>query len=48
MLRDELFKVAMLEYLNFVSRVPTPTVGNIYLVPKNKVFIIDVPFLDMM
>ena len=34
-------------YTVFVPTVPTPTVGNIYLIPEDKVFIIDVPFLDM-
>ena len=34
-------------YTVFVPTVPTPTVGNIYLVPEDKVFIVDVPFLDM-
>ena len=34
-------------YTVFVPTVPTPTVGNIYLIPENKVFIVDVPFLDM-
>ena len=34
-------------YTVFVPTVPTPTVGNIYLVPGDKVFIIDVPFLHM-
>ena len=34
-------------YTVFVPTVPTPTVGNIYLIPEDKVFIVDVPFLDM-
>ncbi|MGK7883402.1 MAG: hypothetical protein AB4057_02105 [Crocosphaera sp.] len=31
----------------FVPTVPTPTVGNLYLVPSDRVFIVDVPLLDM-
>ncbi len=31
----------------FVPTVPTPTVGNLYVVPDNRVFPIDVPLLDM-
>ena len=31
----------------FVPTVPTPTVGNLYLVPSERVFIVDVPLLDM-
>jgi hypothetical protein len=27
--------------------VPTPTVGSIYIVPEQRLFIVDVPFLDM-
>ncbi|MGB5711643.1 MAG: hypothetical protein WBM44_12145, partial [Waterburya sp.] len=34
-------------YTVFVPAVPTPTVGAIYLVSEDKVFIVDVPFLDM-
>ena len=34
-------------YTVFIPTVPTPTVGNIYLVQEDKVFIVDVPFLDM-
>ena len=31
----------------FVPTVPTPTVGNLYLVPSERVYIVDVPLLDM-
>lgn len=34
-------------YTVFVPTVPTPTVGNMYLIPEDKVFIVDVPFFDM-
>lgn len=34
-------------YTVFVPTVPTPTVGNLYLVPENRVFPVNVPFLDM-
>lgn len=34
-------------YTAFVPTVPTPTAGSIYLVPEDKVFIVDVPLLDM-
>ena len=34
-------------YTVFVPTVPTPTVGNLYVVHGNRVFPIDVPFLDM-
>jgi uncharacterized membrane protein len=34
-------------YSIFVPIVPTPTVGSIYIVPEQRLFIVDVPFLDM-
>ena len=34
-------------YTVFVPAVPTPTVGGIFLVAEDKVFIVDVPLLDM-
>jgi uncharacterized membrane protein len=34
-------------YTIFVPIVPTPTVGNIYVVPEQRMSIVDVPFLDM-
>ena len=34
-------------YTIFVPIVPTPTVGNIYVVPEQRLFIVDVPFMDM-
>lgn len=34
-------------YTIFVPTVPTPTVGNIYIVPNDRVFPIDIAFLDM-
>jgi uncharacterized membrane protein len=34
-------------YTIFVPIVPTPTVGNIYVVPAHRLFIVDVPFMDM-
>ena len=34
-------------YTIFVPIVPTPTVGSIYIVPEQRLFIVDVPFLDM-
>ena len=35
------------KYSIFVPIVPTPTVGSIYIVPEQRLFIVDVPFLDM-
>ena len=34
-------------YTVFVPTVPTPTVGNVYLIPEDKVFLVNVPLLDM-
>lgn len=34
-------------YTVFVPTVPTPTVGNLYLVPENRVFPLNIPFLDL-
>jgi len=34
-------------YTIFVPIVPTPTVGSIYIVQEQRLFIVDVPFLDM-
>lgn len=34
-------------YTIFMPAVPTPTVGNIYIIPEDRVFPIDVPLLDM-
>ena len=34
-------------YTVFIPIVPTPTVGNMYVVPEHRLFIVDVPFLDM-
>jgi len=34
-------------YTIFVPIVPTPTVGNVYVVPEQRLFIVDVPFMDM-
>ncbi|MGK7946102.1 MAG: DUF502 domain-containing protein [Microcystaceae cyanobacterium] len=31
----------------FVPTVPTPTVGNLYVVPDHRIFPVDVPLLDM-
>ena len=31
----------------FVPTVPTPTVGNLYVIPDNRIFPVDVPLLDL-
>lgn len=34
-------------YTIFMPAVPTPTVGNIYIIPEDRVFPVNVPLLDM-
>ncbi len=34
-------------YTIFIPTVPTPTIGNIYIIPENRVFPVNIPFLDM-
>ena len=34
-------------YTVFVPAVPTPTVGSLYIVPKNRIFPVDVPLMHM-
>ncbi len=34
-------------YTIFVPTVPTPTVGNLYVIPQDRIFPVDVPLLDM-